>query len=82
MAFTQVLMADQNRGPISPSVAATIGALIVGKAILIANALPVVHWFRQKRLIYNVAWQISLYVSLVLLFQFLEKLLPLFPNMK
>ena len=77
IAFTRALMAKQYGIPISSSAAATIGALIVGKAILITDALSFVNWFRQKRLIYNVAWRTFLYVILVLLFQFFEELIPL-----
>jgi hypothetical protein len=77
IAFTNALMAKQYGIPISSSVAATIGALIVGKAILITDALPFVNWFRQKRLIYNVAWRTFLYVILVLFFQIFEELIPL-----
>ena len=77
ITFTRALMAKQYGIPIPSSVAATIGALIVGKAILIADALPFVNWFSQKRLIYNVAWRTFLYIIVVLLFQFLEELIPL-----
>jgi hypothetical protein len=77
IALTRTLMAKQYGITIASSAAATIGAFIVGKSILIADALPFVNWFRQKRLIYNVAWRTLLYVILVLLFQFLEELIPL-----
>ena len=77
ITFTRMLMAKQYNVPISSSISATIGALIVGKAILIADALPFVNWFRQKRLIYNVAWRTFIYGILVVLFQFLEELIPL-----
>ena len=70
-------MAEQYGITFASSSAATIGALIVGKSILIANALPFVNWFSQKRLIYNLTWRTFLYVILVLLFQFLEELIPL-----
>lgn len=69
IAFTRALMAEQYSITIASSAAATIGALIVGKSILIANALPFVNWFHQKKLIYNVAWRTFLYVIIVLLFQ-------------
>jgi hypothetical protein len=77
IAFTRALMAEQYGITIASSASATIGALIVGKSILIAEALPLFNWFRQKRLIYNVAWRIVLYVIIVLVFQFLEELIPL-----
>ena len=75
--FTRALIAHQYGITIASSASATIGALIVGKSILIADALPLFKWFCQKRLIYNVAWRIFLYVIIVLLFQFLEELIPL-----
>ena len=75
--FTRALMAKQYGLNFSSSAAATIGALIVGKSILIADALPFVNLFRQKRLIYNIAWKTFLYLSIVVFFQFLEELIPL-----
>ncbi len=77
IAFTRALMAKQYGINISSSVTATIGALIVGKSILIADTLPFVNLFRQKRLIYNVIWKTFLYLLIVLLFQFIEELIPL-----
>jgi hypothetical protein len=77
VAFTRSLMAKQYGISISSSTAATIGALIVGKSILIVDALPLYDWFSHKRLIYNVAWRIFLYLIIVLLFQFIEELIPL-----
>lgn len=77
LAFIRALMAKQYGTTISSSTAATIGALIVGKSILIVDALPLCDWLSQKRLIYNVAWRIFLYLIIVLLFQFLEELIPL-----
>ena len=77
VVFTRALMAEQYGITISSSVAATIGALIVGKSILIADALPFLNWFSQKKLIYNIAWRTFFYTIIVLLFQFLEELIPL-----
>jgi hypothetical protein len=77
VVFTRALMAEQYGITISSSVAATIGALIVGKSILIADALPFMNWFSQKKLIYNIAWRTFFYAIIVLLFQFLEELIPL-----
>ena len=77
LAFIRTLMAKQYGITLSSSTTATIGALIVGKSILIVDALPLYAWFSQKRLIYNVAWRIFLYLIIVLFFQFLEELIPL-----
>jgi len=77
IAFTRALMAEQYGINVASSFSALIGALIVGKAVLVANALPFINWFSQKRLIYNVTWRTFLYVVLVLLFHFLEELISL-----
>lgn len=75
--FVRSLMVEQYGIAIVSSVSAAIGALIVGKSILIADALPLFNWFFQKKLIYNVVWRLFIYVIIVLLFQFLEELIPL-----
>lgn len=54
-----------------------ISALIAGKAILIADALPLFRWLEHSRLIYNVIWRVLLYLAIVLFFQVLEDLIPL-----
>jgi len=53
---------------------ATIGALLVGKLIIIANSLPFINAFPNKPLIYNIIWKFFIYGSLTLLFRVLEKL--------
>ena len=78
--FTRALMDEQYGIEIPTSVSAAIAALIVGKAILITDALPFVNWFRQSRLIYNVMWRIFLYLVLIFIFQFLEELIPILHN--
>ncbi|MEN8760676.1 MAG: hypothetical protein ABF303_19625 [Desulfobacterales bacterium] len=70
-------MAEEYGIPLTYSAAALIGALIAGKSILIADALPFVNLFHNKRLIYNVLWRTFLYLGIVVLFQFLEELIPL-----
>jgi hypothetical protein len=77
LAFIRTLMAKQYGITLTSSTAATIGALIVGKSILIVDSLPLYEWFSQKRLIYNIAWRIFLYLIIVVFFQFIEELIPL-----
>jgi hypothetical protein len=77
VVFTRSLSGKDLGISMASSAAATIAALIVGKSILIADALPLFEWFRDKRLIYNVAWRVFLYLCVVLLFQMLEELIPL-----
>jgi hypothetical protein len=74
----RLLIGAQTNGfTMTTSATAVISALILGKSILIADALPLFKWFRDRRLIYNVLWRIVLYLSVVLLFQVFEELIPL-----
>lgn len=71
------LMAKQYGIEFSSTALALIGALVVGKSILIADALPLTKMFAQHRLIYNILWKTFLYFVVALLFQFAEELIPM-----
>ena len=53
---------------------ATVGALVVGKVVLIADKLPFINRFPDKPLIYNVGWKTAIYVAAALLFRYVEHL--------
>ena len=55
---------------------ATVGALIVAKAILIVEALPIAKRF-SRRLVVQVLWKTLLYSAMALLFRVAEELIPL-----
>jgi len=61
---------------ISPlsSLSVTIAALILGKAVLIADMLPIINRYPDKPLIYNVAWKTLIYVLMSALIHYLERL--------
>jgi len=59
------------------SITATLSALLVSKAIILADALPLFRWFVQIRLIYNIIWRVFLYIACTLVFLCLEELIPL-----
>ena len=77
MVYTRSLLGSELNFSMQTYTASVIGALIVGKSILIADALPLFKWFREKRLILNVIWRTLLYMSIIFLFQFLEEFIPL-----
>ena len=77
VVFARSLMGGEPEASMTTTAGALIGALIVGKSILIADALPLLRWFREKRLILNVLWRVFLYLAIVFLFQVLEELIPL-----
>ncbi len=77
VVFARSLMAEEFTIKMSSSLQATIGALVVAKAVLIANALPLFNWFLHNRRIYNILWKIVLYTLVIVLFQILEAMIPL-----
>lgn len=55
---------------------ATVGALIVAKAILVVENLPIARFF-SSRLVFNALWKTLLFGAVTLLFRFIEELIPL-----
>ncbi len=51
-----------------------VGALVLGKAVLIADLLPMINRFPNKPLIYNVGWKTLIYLLLATLIHYLERL--------
>jgi hypothetical protein len=58
-------------------VTASVGALIVGKVLLVVDLFPVINAFGNKPLIYNTVWKSFLYSFAALLFRVGEDLVPL-----
>ena len=59
---------------VSTPVQATVAALILGKAVLIADHLPMINRYPDKPLVYNVAWKTVIYVVVATLIHYLERL--------
>jgi hypothetical protein len=74
VAFIQALMLK--RTGVSPwtSVSVTIGALILGKAVLLTDMLPMMNAFPHKPLIHNVAWKSLIYQLVSGFVHYLERL--------
>jgi hypothetical protein len=77
IGFTKKLILEQYDIKFSGFVAATVGALIVAKVVLIADRIPFINKYPDKPLIYNAAWKTVIYVLVTLVVRFLEYLLPL-----
>lgn len=52
--------------------AATVGALVVGKAVLVADKLPFFNRYPEKPLIYNTAWKALWYILITSAFRLAE----------
>ena len=61
--------------PVSTSLQVTIAALILGKAVLIADLLPFINLYPHKPLIYNVVWKTGIYLLVSMFVHYLERLI-------
>ena len=75
--FCKKLMLEQYGIEFSGFVNATIGALVVGKVVLIADRIPFINKFPDKPLIYNVVWKTLIYIVVAFIVRFLEFFIPL-----
>lgn len=71
---TQRLIQREYDIPLTGFGMAIIGALLVGKVVLIADKLPLVNKFPDKPLLYNVVWKSLIYFITALLVRYLEHL--------
>src|SRR5437879_4782821 len=72
--FIRVLMLEGTGLAPSSSVSIAVASLILGKAVLIADMLPMINRFPNKPLIYNVAWKTLIYLLAATLIHYLERL--------
>src|SRR5438093_6148017 len=72
--FIRVLMLEKTGIAPSSSISVAVAALILGKAVLIADMVPMINRFPNKPLIYNVAWKTLIYLLAATLIHSLERL--------
>jgi len=75
VAFVRVLMLKGTG--ISPltSMSVLVAALILGKAVLVADMLPFINRFPEKPLIHNVLWKTLIYLLVSAVVHYLERLI-------
>src|SRR5947208_16462528 len=74
VAFVRVLMLKGTGiSPVS-SMSIAVAALILGKAVLIADMLPMINRFPNKPQFSNVAWKTFIYLLSASIIHFLERL--------
>jgi hypothetical protein len=75
VAFIRVLMLKGTGIAPTTTVSVTIAALILGKAVVIADLLPFINRFPEKPLLYNVAWKTAIYLAVAAVVHYLERLI-------
>lgn len=76
LAITQRLIQREYGLPLTGLGAAVIGALIVGKVVLIVDNLPLMNQFPDKPLLYNIGWKSSIYFLATFLVRYIENVYP------
>jgi hypothetical protein len=74
VAFVRVLMLEGTGIRVGTSLSITIAALVIAKALLIADLLPFINRYPDKPLAYNVAWKTAIYFVVAGLVHYLERL--------
>jgi hypothetical protein len=75
VALIRALMAKGTGIPLSTTASVAIAALVLGKAVLIADMLPIINRFPQKPLIYNVSWKTLIYLVIAGIIHYAERLI-------
>jgi hypothetical protein len=74
VAFVRVLMLKGTGIAAGTSLSVTLAALIIAKAVLIADLLPFINRYPDKPLVYNVAWKTAIYFFVASLVHYVERL--------
>lgn len=72
LALTRAVVSDDMQLTALRASAATVGAFLVAKSILLVDALPLARWFSGS-LIFNILWRTVLFGLVVLAFRLLEE---------
>ena len=75
VALIRALMLEGTGVALGTTASVAMGALILGKAVLIADLLPIINRYPDKPLIYNVAWKTVIYSLIAISLRFLERLI-------
>jgi hypothetical protein len=74
VALIRALMLQGTGITLNTSWQVTVSALLLGKAVLVADLLPFINRYPHKPLFYNIAWKTLIYVLVALLVHYLEHL--------
>jgi hypothetical protein len=74
IALVRALMTKGSGLPVSSSAQILLGALVLGKAVALADLWPPINRFPEKPLIYNILWKTVIYFAVGTVMHYLERL--------
>src|SRR5262245_25661615 len=74
LALVRSLMLRGEGLPVSSTASIALAALILGKAVLIADMLPFINRYPDKPLVFNIVWKTVIYTVIAILIHYLEQL--------
>jgi hypothetical protein len=75
IGFVRKLMVEGTGLPVSSSAQIAVAALILGKAVLLADLWPAINRFPDRPLVYNIIWKTAIYFGVASVIHYLERLL-------
>jgi len=75
LTFIRVLMAKGSHFQPLSTMSIAIAALILGKAVLIADMLPPINRYPNKPLAYNIVWKTLIYLLMASIIHYVERLI-------
>jgi len=74
VALIRALMLKGTGIPLSTPIQVAVGARVLGKAVLLADLLPLINRYPDKPLAYNIAWKTCIYAVVAMLIHYVEHL--------
>jgi hypothetical protein len=74
VALIRALMNRDTGIDLGSTASIAVAALVLGKSVLIADALPFINQFPERPLVWNVCWKLLLYWLVALVIHYLEHL--------
>ncbi len=74
VGLVRVLMTQGTGLPVTSSIQIALAALILGKAVLLADLWPPINRFPEKPLVYNIVWKTVIYYAVASFIHYLERL--------
>ncbi len=75
VALLRALMLQGTGIPLNTTLSVTLGALVLAKAVLLADMLPFINRYPGKPLVYNISWKTTIYFLIAALLHYLERLI-------